>query len=50
METKKFKKLLKNTLPREIIRKYCNNDIYLTQKQLQIVIDLKNKGENNVRK
>lgn len=45
MERKKLKELLKQKTPKEIIKLYCLGDVYLTEKQLGEVIELKNKGE-----
>ena len=45
METKKFNELLKTMDYKKIIAKYMHNNIYLTDKQLGKVIDLKNKKE-----
>ena len=43
METKDFKRLLKIEEPKKILRNYMFKDLHLTNKQLGIVIDLKNK-------
>jgi hypothetical protein len=40
---KDFNKLKKQLDPQKIIRKHCNLEIYLTDRQLQEIIDLKNK-------
>lgn len=45
MERKKLKELLKKKTPKEMIKLYCLGDIYLTDKQLEEMIELKNKGE-----
>lgn len=45
MERKKLKELLKTKSPKQIINLYCIGKIYLTDKQLTEIIDLKNKGE-----
>ena len=45
MERKKIEKLLENKSAKEIIYLYCNNKIYLTGKQLEELIELKNGGE-----
>lgn len=43
METKDFKKLLKEEDAQKILKQYMFKDLHLTDKQLGIVIDLKNK-------
>ena len=43
MKIKEFKKLKKQLDPKKIIYKHCNLEIYLTDRQLQEIIDLKNK-------
>lgn len=43
MKTIEFKKILKEKTPQEIIGLHTHWKIYLTNKQLQQVIDLKNK-------
>lgn len=48
METKKFNELLKTMDYKKIIAKYMHNKIYLTDKQLGKVIDLKNKKEAKI--
>lgn len=45
MKAKDFNKLLKNETPKEIIRKYCYNEIFLTNFQLDKVIKLKQEQE-----
>lgn len=45
MKIKEFNKLLKVERPKKIIYMHCFEQIFLTKKQLDIVIDLKNKGE-----
>lgn len=45
MKIKEFNKLLKIEKPKKIIYMHCIEKIFLTKKQLNIVIDLKNKGE-----
>ncbi len=47
MKAKNYKKLLKEKNPKEIIRLYCNNKIFLNSKQLDEIIKLKNEGEKN---
>jgi len=44
MKNKEFNKLLKTEKPKKIIYMHCFEKIYLTGKQLDKVIDLKNKG------
>ena len=44
MKTKEFNKLLKTEKAKKIIYMHCFEKIYLTKKQLDIVIELKNKG------
>lgn len=41
MKAKELKKMLKEKTPRQIITDYMQGTIYLTQKQLQFVIDKK---------
>lgn len=44
MKTKDFKKLLKTTKPSLIISRYINGKLpYLTDKQIEKLIELKNK-------
>lgn len=45
MEKIEFDRLLKKYKPKEIIRKYCMNEIYLTNFQLDKVIKLKQEME-----
>lgn len=45
MKSDEFKKLLNTEEPRKIIYLYCTNQIYLYGKQLDKVIELKNKKE-----
>lgn len=45
MERKKLEELLKSKSPKEIIYLHCHNKIYLTGKQLNELIELKNGGE-----
>lgn len=45
MERKKLKELLKVKSAKEIIYLYCHNKIYLTGKQLDEMVELKNGGE-----
>ena len=40
---KEFKKLLKKYSARDVIRLHCDSKINLTSKQLDMVIDLKNR-------
>lgn len=47
MEKKKFELLLKTKNYKNIIRRYCNNEINLTNSQLTQVINLKNGGLKN---
>lgn len=42
MKTIEFKKLLKEDNPRHILHKHINSLIFLTDRQVQKVIDLKN--------
>ncbi len=49
MTDKDFKKIIKEYEPKEIIRKHCNSEITLSSKQLDKVLDLKNKLENQKR-
>ena len=42
MKTIEFKKLLKEDNPNHILHKHINSMIYLTDRQVQKVIDLKN--------
>lgn len=44
MKIKEFKKLLKTDSPKHIIFLHTISKIYLTDKQLQLVIDMKNEG------
>lgn len=46
MKKIEFKKLIKNENPKKIIRMHCNWLINLTTKQLNEVLELKNKMEN----
>lgn len=48
MDSKSFKKLLKNDNPKHIIYMHCDGRIYLTRKQLDKVICLKN-GKGSVK-
>ena len=41
MKTKDFNKLIKNHNPQTILSKYMKNEIFLNNKQLDIVIDKK---------
>ena len=50
METKAFKKLLKEKEPKKIIYMHCNHEIYLTGKQIDKLIDLKEKEKKNEKK
>lgn len=43
MKTEDFKKLLKNEEPQKILKDYMYRDLSLSDKQLGIVIELKNK-------
>ncbi len=43
MKKKEFNKLLKEKTPKEIINMYTTLKIYLTDRQLDYVINLKNK-------
>lgn len=43
MKIKEFKKLKKEMEPKKIIYRYCHNLIYLTSKQLDEIIELKNR-------
>ncbi len=43
MKDAKFKELLKNEEPKKIIYLYCTNQIYLYSKQLDKIIELKNR-------
>lgn len=45
METKKFNKLMKEKEPKKIIYMHCNQNITLTNKQLDEVIEKKRKIE-----
>lgn len=45
MKAKDFNKLLRKQKPKEIIRNYCMNKIYLTNFQLDKVIKLKQEME-----
>ena len=50
MKTKDFKKILKEKNSQEIIYMHCFEKIYLTSKQLDLVIERKNRnGETNER-
>lgn len=44
MRIKDFKKLKKEKTPKQIIALHIHNLIYLTDKQLDEVLELKNKG------
>lgn len=48
METKKFKKLMKEKEPKKIIYMHCDQIITLTSKQLDVVIDKKQKMEKRI--
>lgn len=43
MKIKDFNKIKKQLEPKKIIYKHCNSEIYLTERQLQEIINLKNK-------
>ena len=45
MKIECFNKLLEDKEPKKIIYMHCNSDITLTNKQLKIVIEAKNKKE-----
>lgn len=45
MIRKDLKKLKKEKTPKQIIYLHCHNEIYLTDKQLNEMIELKNKEE-----
>lgn len=45
-----FKKLIEKEEPKKIIAMHCTSRIYLTDKQLNIVLNLKDKKENGWRK
>lgn len=45
MKIIEFKKALKKEGAWKLLKKHMKNDVYLTDKQVQQVIDLKNKGE-----
>lgn len=51
MQIKEFEKMKKKTEPKKMIFLHCIGEIYLTNKQLSEIIDLKNKEiKNEVRK
>lgn len=50
MIIKDLKKLKKEKTAKEIIYMHCNNKIFLTDKQLDTLIEEKNRGDKNDRK
>lgn len=47
MKVKEFNKLIKKEKPQELIKKYMLSEIYLTNKQLQKVIDKRGTEEQH---
>lgn len=49
MKDKDFKKLLKSNSPKELIRMHIRNEINLSSKQIENLIENKNQSERGVK-